>query len=220
MDIQAFVFDLDGTLIDSSQGILDSLFHAMEFYGMKPAITKLDSHFFMGKSLDETLRVLMPSADKDSLKKIGDYYVDHYYNNYMDKAVLFSGVADTIRALHEKGYELAVATAKNTYCAEAELKTSGIRKYFKTVRGMDAGIPSKPDPTLLLDICLTLGVNPENALMIGDTDRDVLFGKNAGCHTCAVTYGNWSKEKFLKEKIIPDFFADDFREILNLFRLR
>jgi len=220
MDIQALVFDLDGTLIDSSQGILDSLFKAMDAHGIKPAITKLDSHFFMGKNLDETLNVLMPGAKKDMLKKVGDDYVSHYYDNYMDKAVLFSGVADTIKKLHSDGYELAVATAKHTYCAEAELTTSGIRKYFKTVRGIDAGVPSKPDPKLLFDICLTLGVAPENTMMVGDTDRDVLFGKNAGCYTCAVTYGNWSKEKFLRENIIPDFFVDDAREILSLFPSR
>ena len=209
------IFDLDGTLIDSSQGILDSLFKAMEYYSVKPAITRLDSHFFMGKSLRETLSVLMPSESPEMLKKIGDYYISHYYDNYMDKATVFDGVADTIKKLHKKGYKLAVATAKHTYCAEAELKSAGIRDHFTIVKGTDEGIPSKPNPELLFRICRELGSKPGDALMVGDTDRDVLIGKNAGSFTAAVTYGNWSKEKFINENIIPDLFVDNFSELLE-----
>ena len=216
MEIKAIIFDLDGTLIDSSKGILDSLFKAMEIYGIKPAITKLDSHFFMGKSLGETLDILIPGAEQDILKKVGDYYVSHYYDNYIDKAETFEGVPETIKALKKKGFKMAVATAKHTYCAQAELASSGIIDFFQEVRGRDEGVPSKPDPKLLFEICNKLDVNPSQTLMVGDTDRDVLFGKNAGSFTCAVTYGNWSKQKFIKENIIPDFFVDKFPEIISL----
>jgi len=215
MKLTTIVFDLDGTLIDSSQGILDSLFKAMEFYAIEPAITKLDSHFFMGKSLDETLVVLMPDANAETLKKVGDYYISHYYDNYMGKAVAFDGVKETIKKLHKKGYKLAVATAKHTHCAEAELKTAGIRDYFIVVKGTDGGVPSKPSPELIYRICKKLRSKPEDTLMVGDTDRDVLMGKNAGSFTAAVTYGNWSRMKFLSENVIPDFFIDDFNELLD-----
>ncbi len=216
MKVKAIVFDLDGTLIDSSKGILDSLFKAMEVYNVTPAITRLDSHFFMGKSLPETLDVLMPGANKFVLRKVADYYVSHYYDNYIDKAETFEGVKETIKLLREKGFKMAVATAKHTYCAQAELKSSGLIKYFDEVRGRDEGVPAKPDPTLLLEICEKLGVSPDQTLMVGDTDRDVLFGKNAGTYTCAVTYGNWSKDKFMKENIIPDRFVDTFTELSDL----
>ena len=206
MKITTVIFDLDGTLIDSSQGILDSLFKAMEYYSIKPAITKLDSHFFMGKSLHETLAVLMPNENKEVLQKVGEYYVSHYHDNYMDHAVTFDGVVETIKHLSEQGYKIAVGTAKHTYCAEAELRSAGIRSYFEVVMGTDNGVPSKPNPELIYRICKLLGSTTEETIMIGDTDRDVLMGKNAGVTTGAVTYGNWSKEKFIQEKIIPDFF--------------
>ena len=216
MKITTIVFDLDGTLIDSSQGILDSLFKGMEYYSIKPAITKLDSHFFMGKSLNETLKVLMPSESSETLKKVGDYYVSHYYDNYMNNAVTFGGVVETIKALHKKGIKLAVATAKHTYCAEAELKSAGIRPLFSVVKGIDAdSIPSKPDPKLLFMVCDELKSTPLETLMVGDTDRDILMGKNAGTFTAAVTHGNWSKEMFLKKNILPDIFIDKFEELLT-----
>lgn len=214
MKITTVVFDLDGTLIDSSQGILDSLFKAMEFYSVQPVITKLDSHFFMGKSLGETLRVLMPHESNEVLKKVGDYYVSHYHDNYMNNAITFEGVVETIRELNKKGFKLAVATAKHTFCAEAELKSAGIRKYFSVVKGTEGNVPSKPDPTLLLMVCGELKSTPAETLMVGDTDRDVLMGKNASTSTAAVTHGNWSKEKFIKENILPDFFLDKFEELL------
>jgi phosphoglycolate phosphatase-like HAD superfamily hydrolase len=200
MKVTTVIFDLDGTLIDSSQGILDSLFKAMEHFSIKPAITKLDSHFFMGKSLTETLRILMPDQGPETLKKIGDHYVSHYSDNYMDKAVTFDGVADTIKKLHKKGYTLAVATAKHTYCAEAELTAAGIRDYFTE---------------LLFRICRELDTDPSDVLMVGDTDRDVLIGRNAGTFTVAVTYGGWPKERFINENIIPDIFVDSFSELLE-----
>ncbi len=214
MKVSTVIFDLDGTLIDSSQGILDSLFKAMEYYSVVPAITRLDSHFFMGKSLHETLNVLMPNESPETLKKIGDYYVSHYYDNYMDKATVFDSVTETIGKLHKKGYKLAVGTAKHTYCAEAELKAAGIRKFFSVVKGTDDGMPSKPNPELIFKICRELSSKPDDVLMVGDTDRDILLGKNAGSFTVAVTYGNWSKERFLREQIIPDIFIDRFSELL------
>ena len=215
MKVTTVIFDLDGTLIDSSQGILDSLFKAMEYFSIKPAITKLDSHCFMGKSLTETLHILMPDQGPEALKKIGDYYVSHYSNNYMDKAVTFDGVPDTIKKLHKKGYKLAVATAKHTFCAEAELTASGIRDYFNVVKGTDEGIPSKPNPELIFRICKELGSSPSDVLMVGDTDRDVMIGKNAGSFTAAVTYGGWPRERFISENIIPDIFVDSFSELLG-----
>lgn len=214
MKITSVVFDLDGTLIDSSQGILDSLFKAMDNYSIKPVITKLDSHFFMGKSLNETLKVLMPNENNETLKKVGDYYVSHYHENYMNNAVTFGGVVDTINALHKKGFKLAVATAKHTSCAEAELKSAGIRSCFSVVKGTEGGMPSKPDPKLLLMVCDELKSTTSETLMVGDTDRDILMGKNAGSFTAAVTHGNWSKEKFIKENILPDFFIDKFEELI------
>ncbi len=216
IDIKAIVFDLDGTLIDSSKGILESLFNAIHYYGLKPVITKVDSHFFMGKNLEETLAILVPGSEKDIIKKIGDRYINDYHNNYTHKAQTFEGVAQTIQALSQKGFKMAVATAKYTECAEAELKSSGIRKFFDDVRGSDEGSPAKPDPKLLFEICNKLGVAPSETLMVGDTDRDVVFGKNAGAHTCAVTYGGLSKEEFIKRNILPDFFIDNFSSLIDL----
>lgn len=215
--VKGIVFDLDGTLIDSSQGILDSLFKAMDFYSIKPAVTKLDSHFFMGKTLKETLAVLIPSGDPELSKKVGDYYVSHYYDNYMQKAVTFAGVAETIKTLNKKGYLLAVGTAKHTYCAVAELDSTGIKKYFTTIMGTEGDMPAKPNPELLLSIAKTLKLNKDELVMVGDTDRDVLMGKNAGVKTIAVTYGNWSRKRFMEENIIPDIFIDEFEELIPYF---
>jgi HAD superfamily hydrolase (TIGR01549 family) len=214
MDIKGIVFDLDGTLIDSSRAIIDSLFTAVEHYNVKTVITRNESYLFMGKSLRETLKIIMPDADDETMLKIGKHYIKHYHEFQVKDAALFPYVKETIIGLHDRGIKLAVATAKHSDCAEAELSATGVTGYFDTIRGTDDGIPSKPDPTLLLEICRKFDLKPVNVLMVGDTDRDVLFGKNAGCHTCVVSHGNWPKERFIKENIIPDFFLGDFKDLL------
>ena len=215
MKVKGIVFDLDGTLIDSSIAILDSLFAASDHYNIKTAVQRKDSYLFMGKSLTETLKIMMPDADHDTIHKVGKYYIEHYYEFSVKDAKLFPDVMETIISLHQKGINLAVATAKHSDCAQAELKATGSDKYFSMIRGTDEGIKSKPNPQLLLEICSSFKLRPEEVLMVGDTDRDVLFGKNAGCHTCVVSHGNWNKERFIREKIIPDFFLEKFGDLLN-----
>ncbi|MEI6092860.1 MAG: HAD-IA family hydrolase [bacterium] len=215
MRVKGIVFDLDGTLIDSTVAILDSLFVAADYYGVKTAITKNESYLFMGKSLRETLKLMMPEADQETINKVGKYYVEHYYEFCVKDAKLFPDVGETIKQLHNIGIKLAVATAKHSDCAILELKTVGIDNLFLSIRGTDNGVPSKPDPKMLLDICSQFSLKPEEVLMVGDTDRDVMFGKNAGCSTCVVSHGNWPKERFIKENIMPDFFLDKFDDLLN-----
>ncbi|MCX6112622.1 MAG: HAD-IA family hydrolase [Proteobacteria bacterium] len=213
MNIKGIVFDLDGTLIDSSKAILDSLFTATEYYNIKTAVKKDESYLFMGKSLTETLKIMIPDADHETIHKVGKYYVKHYYEFCVKDAKLFPGVMETIKTLYDKDIKLAVATAKRSDCAQAELIATGASEYFSVIRGTDEGVISKPNPQMLLEICANFKLKPENVLMVGDTDRDVIFGKNAGCHTCVVSHGNWTKERFVRENIIPDFFLDRFEDL-------
>ena len=215
MKVKGIVFDLDGTLIDSSTAILDSLFAATDYYNIKTVAKRQDAYLFMGKSLNETLKIMMPDADHDTIHKVGKYYVEHYYEFCVKDAKLFSGVMETIISLYNKRVKLAVATAKHSDCAKAELKATGSDKYFRMIRGTDEGMISKPNPQMLLEICSNFKLRPDEVLMVGDTDRDVLFGQNAGCHTCVVNHGNWSKERFIRENIIPDFFLEKFENLLN-----
>jgi HAD superfamily hydrolase (TIGR01549 family) len=213
--IRGVIFDLDGTLIDSSKGIIESLFSAIYSNGVEPAFTVNDSHFFMGKSLKETLEIVVPRTNRELKDKIARHYVDHYYDNQINNAILFPGVEQTLDKLKSKGLKLAVATAKHSFCAKAELEITKVDHYFDTIRGTDEGIPSKPSPELLFEICQKFKMEPRDVLMVGDTDRDVLFARNAGAISCSVTYGNWSKEMFIANKIEPDFYIDDFSQVLG-----
>jgi len=213
--IRGVVFDLDGTLIDSSKAIIESLFSAIYSNGIEPAITVNDSHFFMGKNLKETLDILIPGAVQCLKDKVARCYVDHYYDNQISNAMLFPEVKKTLDRLKSKGLKLAVATAKHSFCAKAELEVTKVAHYFDSIRGTDEGIPSKPNPDLLFEICEKFQLTPKDVLMVGDTDRDVIFARNAGCISCSVTYGNWSREMFIEHKVEPDFYINRFDQILD-----
>ena len=83
--------------------------------------------------------------------------------------------------------------------------------------GRTNGIPHKPDPTPFFMICDNLQMNPENSLMVGDTELDILCGKNANAKTVAVTYGYRSIER-LKE-FSPDYLIDDLRELEIILKI-
>ena len=77
--------------------------------------------------------------------------------------------------------------------------------------GRRDGIPNKPEPDPLLFICNQLNVDPQDSLMVGDSEMDIRCGKNAGTLTCGVTFGYRSNEQIRIEE--PDFIVDDLAEI-------
>lgn len=218
MNIKAIVFDLDGTIIDSTSAIVDSLFNALSFYKINPAIEKEEFHILMGKTLNETLKILIPNGDSYIYEKVSKKYVDNYFSEHVDKCKIFPGVYETIQSLYKKSIKLSVFTAKSTECARKELEASNISKFFEVIQGTEDGIPPKPHPKGLLNICEKININAENVLMVGDTDKDILAGKSANCYTCAVTYNHWSKDKFISSGLNPDIFIDRFKDILTVLQ--
>jgi phosphoglycolate phosphatase-like HAD superfamily hydrolase len=82
--------------------------------------------------------------------------------------------------------------------------------------GRRSGIPVKPNPEPLIEICKALKVNPSETLIAGDTELDITCGKNAGAFTCGVTYGYREKKLLLEEN--ADFYIDSIDEIISYIK--
>ncbi|HTR82475.1 MAG TPA: HAD-IA family hydrolase, partial [Bacteroidota bacterium] len=89
----------------------------------------------------------------------------------------------------------------------------GIAQYFCQLQGTD-GMPHKPNPYILNKIIKEQAWRKEETVMVGDTDRDILMGKNAGVATCGVTYGTFSREQM--EAIHPQWIVDSFPQLLTI----
>jgi phosphoglycolate phosphatase len=185
---ELYIFDWDGTLIDSSAKIIAAMQKAADKLSM-PDKTDEQIRQIIGLGLPEVMDVLFPEA-ADACKlalQIG------YQNEYrlLDSAArcqLFDGVEVTLTALQERGARLAVATGKARVGLDRMLAAHGLAHFFAATRCADETL-SKPDPLMLHELLAELAVEPARALMVGDTDFDLLMANNAGVSAVAVDYG-------------------------------
>lgn len=185
------VFDWDGTLIDSAAAIVECIQQAA--YDMALPVPDRDtaSHV-IGLGLNDSLRLAVPSLPPDKYMDFVLLYRRHFLERE-DSMSLFPGIAELLGKLRTRGHRLAVATGKSRHGLERALQASGLASLFVASRCGDETRP-KPDPAMLLELLQALSVEPERALMVGDTSHDLEMARNAGMDAVAVTYGAHPRE--------------------------
>jgi phosphoglycolate phosphatase len=209
----AILFDLDGTLADSTDDIRTALVHAFAAIGreMGPRLEVLID----GSPLEEIYAAAIPGGTTAELDRFITAYRARYAVGEHASTRLYPGVRETLDALAllRPGLRLAVATSKREAIARDVLHDLGVAMHFDVIAGSGARpMPPKPAPDLLLDVASQLAVAPARMLMVGDTLRDVVAGQRAGMRTAAVTYGLGKPEALLGAR--PDFVLEDFDELL------
>ena len=195
------IFDFDGTLTDSRQDIAGAQVWALRQLGFHTH-SEEDLYPLIGKSLHETFAQVLPAAQHDRISEAIALYAEYYPPRALQTTVLFPGVRETLVLLRERGHRLAVASTKKGAGIRRATDHFGITALFDRLQGSD-GIPFKPAPDVIVMILTELGWHPRETLMVGDTDADILAGKNAGVGTCAVTYGALAHEELLAHQ--PDY---------------
>jgi len=183
---ELMVFDWDGTLMDSTGGIVRAIQAASRDLGFEVP-TDLQAAWVIGLSLDEALAHLVPDlTDRDRSR-----YLDRYRYHYLTSDAelkLFDGVVPMLENLSEQGVMLAVATGKSRVGLDRALKASGLGSYFAVTRCADE-THGKPNPQMLYEIMGDLATQPDAVVMVGDTSHDLTMAANAGVHGLGVTYG-------------------------------
>ncbi|ADI29887.1 HAD-IA family hydrolase [Methylotenera versatilis] len=180
------VWDWDGTLADSTGMITNALLKAAEQVGL-PALTPQTASNIIGLGLRESIQTLYGDIPAEQAQALATQYTTNYYAGESE-IPLFTGAADTIKALNKRGFKLAVATGKGRRGLNLALEHSGLVKYFHSTRTVDECF-SKPHPQMLDELMEYLVVMPERTLMIGDTSYDLQMAQNAGVRSVGVTYG-------------------------------
>ncbi|MEO6146164.1 MAG: HAD-IA family hydrolase [Sulfuriferula sp.] len=203
------IFDWDGTLMDSTGAIAESIQMASADMGMQVP-TKEEAKQIIGLGLAEALQTLFPDLTSADYPHLVERYRYHFLGQ--DHTLpLFDGVADSIAALHAADYWLGVATGKGRKGLERAFDQSGLRKFFHASRCADEGY-SKPHPGMVLELMDYCGVDAERTLMIGDTSHDLQMALNAGVASVGVTYGAHSLASL--QACQPLFVADDFQDLM------
>lgn len=180
------VFDWDGTLMDSADTIVHCLQAACRDIGIEPPPDQVARHV-IGLGLIEALQQMLPSLASERYDELVERYRVHFLAGDVE-VPLFDGIAATIEQLHGAGYWLAIATGKSRRGLERALGQTQLGAFFHASRCADE-CASKPDPLMLNELLREFDVEPERALMIGDTSHDLLMARNAGVPCLAVSYG-------------------------------
>ena len=206
--IQLLIFDLDGTLIDSGLDLAMSVNAMREKMGLAP-LPHPEIAAYVGHGVAQLMRrSLGEGATEAKIQQALDFFLAHYRAHMLDNTVTYPGVREALEELKDR--HLAVLTNKPVRFSELILEGLGISPYFRYVYGGNSFEQKKPDPMGAVKLMEQFKVQLRETLIIGDSDTDVLTGKNAGIWTCGVTYGFGSPTL---EKAPPDFLVGDLREL-------
>lgn len=212
MRYRNIIFDFDGTITDSRDDIAGAQLWVLDRLGVT-SYTKEDLYPLIGKPLQETFSRLLPPTLHHLIPEAAKMYSEYYPPRSLLTTHLFPGVRETLEILHREGKRLAIASTKRGTGITRATDHFGITEYFVQLQGSD-GIPFKPDPFIVNKIINDQLWDRRETLMVGDTEGDILAGKNAGISTCAVTYGSLSSEVLSLHS--PDFMVHHFPEILSV----
>ncbi len=180
------LFDLDGTLLDTSEGIMESVRHTASVLGLAN-LSEDRLRTFIGPPLTWSFSAQY-GCDEETAKCATRIFREYYNNGALLKARVYSGIDDLCDQLQARGIRQAVATNKPDRFAKGLLKHFNLSPYFDSIRG--ASEDGRLKKTDLIKLCLRdLGAVPDESILVGDTINDAKGAEEAHVPFLAVTYG-------------------------------
>ncbi len=186
---KAYLFDLDGTLVDSVPDLADATNHVLKTFGCSP--TTVDQvKSWIGQGAGKILKQAFAAAHRSAVPEDAlDVLIDYYQANVSQGSEVYSGVFQGLSALQKRGHPMAVVTNKYRHLAVPLLEDLKLMPFFGVVVGGSCADKPKPWPHPILLACQSLGVDPEQAVMVGDSYNDQAAAEAAGSAYYQVTYG-------------------------------
>jgi len=228
---QAAIVDLDGTMVDTLGDFEAALNRALHDLDLPP-VTRALVERTVGKGSEHLIRSVL--AHQLALPEVKDQalvcatrgmqdlyeaawlrYQHHYLAINGEFAVVYPGVVEGLQQLRDAGLQLACLTNKPVSFARPLLQAKGLDHFFTHVFGGDCFARKKPDPLPLLKTCEALGVQPAQALMVGDSSNDAQAARAAGCPVVLVRYGYNHGEPV--EGVDADAHVDALTDIVQAF---
>jgi len=209
------VFDMDGTLIDSQDVIVEAMGRAFARIG-QPAPSAEQTRATIGLSLGRCVATIAPHLSPSEVEAGVEAYRQSFVEMRKESgaeaaAPMYSGAMAALERLHMQDETLlGVATGKARRGLDHAYASHGIGHYFVTHQTAD-GHPSKPHPSMLLQALRDTGVEAQDAVMVGDTEFDIEMGKAAGFATIGVSWGYHSLDRI--KAAAPDYIIDSYSEL-------
>jgi phosphoglycolate phosphatase len=186
--VRLLVFDLDGTLVDSSQDLADSVNAMLTDLGAPP-LTETEVTRMVGEGAAVLVRrALVRAGVKVDPRDALDRFLAHYDTRLLATTKPYPGMIEVLQAVRDR-YALAVLTNKPALPTMRLLEGLGLIEFFRDVVGGDTAYGRKPDPAGLLALVDRATVTPEAAMLIGDSPVDLATARAAGTRICLARYG-------------------------------
>jgi phosphoglycolate phosphatase len=203
---EVYLFDVDGTLLDSATDICGAIREVMAREGVAaPSFAELRG--LVGLHLVEFFAGAFPGCGDEKLEELFQAYRSCYRARGHRETRVFPGVVEGLEAL---GGRKTTATTKGSPMTRSILEQFGLIGHFDHVQGTD-GFPSKPEPDVIFAALRALGAEPRDCLMVGDSTADIEAARAAGVKVCAVRYGYGDPEKLAR--LEPDYWVEDLRDL-------
>lgn len=190
-DIKAVVFDLDGVLLDTSKGVIESAKYAAKMLGYED-LSANDWLTFVGPPIQDSFKKYFGCSDVEA-QKAADIFRGYYKEKALFNAEPYEGIFGLCASLQKAGIGMAVATYKREDYAVKLLQHFGFDKYFRPMHGADND--NKLRKSDIVEMCISeMGIGKEHVVMVGDTEHDAIGAEKSGINFIGVTYGFGFKE--------------------------
>jgi len=185
--VRALIFDLDGTLIDSKLDLALSVNATLKEVGRRP-LPHEQIYGYVGQGAPMLVqRALGEGSTPLECQRGLEFFLTYYRAHMLDNTVAYPGVREGLEKLAE--FRMAVLTNKPVRFSREILRGLGLAEYFRYIYGGNSFERKKPDPMGVQILLRDFGVAPREALLVGDSEVDMLTARNAGTWACGVTYG-------------------------------
>ncbi len=209
--VKGVIFDLDGTLIDTIEGLANSVNAAMDFYGFPNHSVEI-YRTFVGNGVGKLVERALPEGKKHLTEDARKIFERHYAETMLDVLPVYDGIRELLEYLLENGIKIAVNTNKMDVFAKPMIeKVFG--NIFTEVLGEVDAFKRKPAPDGVEYILEKMGLSKEECVYIGDSQVDIKTAKNSGLKSISVTWGFAAKDVLLANE--PEIMVDTPWEIID-----
>jgi len=210
LEMNYFLFDLDGTLIDSRRDLGESVRFAQRTYGY-PLSDDATVGSFIGDGIGKLAERALPGLPESQIDEAVNVLKTYYRAHCLDHTTIYPGAVDVLESLGDK--KMALVTNKPERVTRVILDRLGLTKYFPVILGGDTLSDKKPHPAPLFEALKQLSGTPAEAVMIGDSAVDIEAGRRAGVKTVGIL-SNIGDQVGLKASN-PDVLVESISDIIS-----
>ncbi len=211
--IQAFIFDMDGTIVETNSDICDAVNYSLKFHH-RDEITYDECKSFLGNGSVKLIQRAMKGIHMEDFDSVFNIYYQYYLTHFIVKTKPYDGLIDVLKRAKEKGILLFIYTNKPEKIALEIVEKLFPNNLFDKMVGIPLGGITKPDPNSFLKQTETYHLNFDNIAYFGDSTTDIQTAANLHVGTmCSVLWGYQSKETLLSYPIQPNYFLKNPKEI-------